>query len=218
MNKISIKEKFENQIEELWNNPKFENIEVKKFGYAQQDNQSTDSLLFIGINPSNSEGNSAKYFYINGDVGTHPYFNKFIDISKEIKLNWCHLDLFFVRETNQNTIKNLVYSKNQTETEFMWEQLLISKAMIEMVKPKIVVVNNSLSRDLLGFYGGWLNYKFEFDNELGTRVIQNDESNLKGVPVFFTSMLTGQRALDIGSYERLVWHLKMVNEKLTNNN
>jgi hypothetical protein len=30
----------------------------------------------------------------------------------------------------------------------------------------------------------------------------------KEVPVFFTSMLSGQRALDRRSYERLVWHIK----------
>ncbi|MEY3784343.1 MAG: hypothetical protein RLZZ230_665 [Candidatus Parcubacteria bacterium] len=30
----------------------------------------------------------------------------------------------------------------------------------------------------------------------------------KKVPVFFTSMLSGQRALDRWSYERLVWHIK----------
>jgi hypothetical protein len=33
--------------------------------------------------------------------------------------------------------------------------------------------------------------------------------------VFFTSMLSGQRALDIGSRERLIWHLaKVLKESL----
>jgi hypothetical protein len=31
---------------------------------------------------------------------------------------------------------------------------------------------------------------------------------LENIPIFFTSMLTGQRALDKGSYARLIWHIK----------
>jgi hypothetical protein len=58
-----------------------------------------------------------------------------------------------------------------------------------------------------------MNFEFEFRDEFGTNVITN-EPILKNVPIFFTSMLTGQRALDNGSYERLIWHMKFVLEKL----
>jgi len=58
-----------------------------------------------------------------------------------------------------------------------------------------------------------MDFGFEFDDEIGTyRIIKNDK--LKHTPVFFTSMLTGQRALDLGSYERLIWHILFVLKKL----
>jgi len=38
---------------------------------------------------------------------------------------------------------------------------------------------------------------------------------LKNVPIFFTSMLTGQRALDNGSFERLIWHINFVLGKIS---
>ena len=55
MNTISIKEYFEARIESLWQNPKYDSVDIKKYGYSQKDNQTTNSLLFIGIKPSNSK-------------------------------------------------------------------------------------------------------------------------------------------------------------------
>ena len=216
MKTISIKEHFEARIEALWQNPKYDSVDIKKYGYFQQDNQTTNSLLFIGINPSNSKKNTEKYFYTNGNKDTHPYFKKFIEISEKVNLKWSHLDLLFVRETNQSYVKELVYHKEKVISDFFWEQLLISKEMIEMVQPKIIVVNNSLARDLLGFEHGeyWLGYKFKFDESLGTHYINTPDSPLFKTPVFFTSMLTGQRALDNGSFRRLVWHIDMVNKTI----
>jgi hypothetical protein len=60
--------------------------------------------------------------------------------------------------------------------------------------------------------GVWMDFDFEFDENLGTHKIVNN-SELENVPVFFTSMLSGQRALDNGSYQRLIWHIKYVLNK-----
>lgn len=54
-----------------------------------------------------------------------------------------------------------------------------------------------------------MNFAFKFDNNIGTHIITEPEI-LASVPVFFTSMLSGQRALDIGSFERLKWHINKV--------
>ena len=98
----------------------------------------------------------------------------------------------------------------------------ISKQIIEEAKPKIIVVNNSLARRFLGFdkgekneqvYYEWIGFDFKFDDDIGTHRIINNEM-LNGTPVFFTSMLTGQRALDNGSYERLIWHINYVKGRL----
>ncbi len=81
--------------------------------------------------------------------------------------------------------------------------------------PKIIVVDNTLARtflgkDKVGEVDIWLDYEFKFDEEIGTYLWNN-------IPVFFTSMLTGQRALDNGSFERLKWQvkraLKIINER-----
>ena len=55
--------------------------------------------------------------------------------------------------------------------------------------------------------GDWI--KFEFDKTIGTYVV-NEPKELKGTKIFFTSMLSGQRALDLGTRERLVWHIAEV--------
>lgn len=99
--------------------------------------------------------------------------------------------------------------------------------MLEATRPQVIIVANTLARLLLGFGMDeelpevdkrhiWMGYKFKFDEDLGTHVIQGRvgqegeplETALKNTPAFFTSMLSGQRALDIGSRERLMWHIR----------
>ena len=92
--------------------------------------------------------------------------------------------------------------KNELSRDFFEQQLIISKEIIEMTKPKVIIVNNSLARD-------YFQFETLFDKLIGTPRIINNQV-LEGTPVFFTSMLTGQRALDLGSYERLKWHIKQV--------
>ncbi len=108
--------------------------------------------------------------------------------------------------------------------DFIWKQIEISREIIEKAKPKIIVVNNTLARDFFGINKSedrtqsvWMGYDFKFDYEIGThRIIGNKElkTDLTGTPVIFTSMLTGQRALDNGSFERLTWHIDFVNKNL----
>jgi hypothetical protein len=122
----------------------------------------------------------------------------------------------FLRETNQKNIESIYSQKNGVD--FIFQQLLISKEIIELSKPKVIIVNNSLARKYLGFEKNndidvWMGLKFKFDETIGTYRVVNNE-NLKNTPIFFTSMLTGQRALDKGSLERLIWHIKFVLEKL----
>lgn len=182
-----------------------------------------DAIIFIGINPSISEEDRANihnisnkiYFYkhslIKGD--SHKYFRRFFDIVAEIdSVPWGHFDLLFFQETNQAEVKNMLNDKYHKT--YIWEQLLISRrildTLIEEGSPKVIVVNNTLARMLLGFKHDknnnkdeWLGYKFEWDDNIGTY-------RYKNIPFFFTSMLTGQRALDIGSFERLRWHIKNI--------
>ncbi len=210
---LIINKEFGSQIEKIWHDPKFENIEIRKRGFAIQNDIRQNALMFIGINPSYN--NVPGYIYYDNSHGkTHPYFKKFIDISIAVGINWTHLDLLFVRETSQNIIKTLGNTSNGHD--FFDEQLKISKQIIETAKPQIIVVNNTHARDLLNSNSfSTAKFDFEFDQILGTKKIVNHKI-LNGTPVFFTSMLTGQRALDLGSYERLIWHIKYVMNLLKN--
>lgn len=205
--KFSVEKEFGSEIRKIWDEAKYENIESKNRGFAVQDDIEYNSLMFIGINPSYN-GIPGDLFYDNSHGATHKYFKKFIEISSEVGLNWSHLDLLFLRETNQKEVKSL--GENRLGHTFYDEQLKISKKIIETTKPKIIVVNNTYARDLLHSHSFTTpKYDFEFDEKIGTERIVNNEI-LNGVPIFFTSMLTGQRALDLGSYKRLIWHIKHV--------
>jgi len=199
MSKFSTEALFKSKIDEIWDNVTYSFIETVRKGYAIQDDILTNVLLFIGINPSMT-GEPGNIFYNNTHGETHPYFKKFIDISEAVGIPWSHIDLLFVRETQQFIVKDLF--KNELSRDFFEQQLIISKEIIEMTKPKVIIVNNSLARD-------YFQFETLFDKLIGTPRIINNQV-LEGTPVFFTSMLTGQRALDLGSYERLKWHIKQV--------
>lgn len=233
MESFSVKELFEDRINQLWDDEKYKDIFIRNNGYAVQDDIIKNAILFIGINPSlgkennktskndkdtGKEDKEIRIFYPNSqeyDENTHPYFKKFIEIHKETGLPWTHLDLFYIRNSNQKEIE-ILFEESVTK-DFAKEQYLISKEIIELARPRVIVVNNAYARK-------WLTdkqtnndcFKCKFDNEIGTYRIQ-DNPILVNTPIFFTSMLTGQRALDLGSYERLKWHIKFVLNKLKAN-
>jgi len=215
---VNIKLLIEKELNELWE--KYSEFEFTNIPpLAPKEIYTKDSILFIGLNPSLSKteierikNNSVKEmeFYENhrNSNEIHRYFKKFVIISENTGLSWEHLDLLYIRETQQNKVKEIL--KTENGKNFIFEQLKISdkimQHIIEFEKPKMVVVNNTLSREFLGKNNHWLNYNFEPNENIGTQTYKN-------IPFFFTSMLTGQRALDIGSFERLIWHINYIKEK-----
>jgi len=210
---IDIKNDFEKAIDTIFDNPEYKDIEIIKRGYAIQNNMCCNSILFIGLNPSFSEGNAGRHFYKLYEDKEYKYFKRFIEMSETLEIPWSHTDMLFCRETSQKAIEHML--KPGVGLSFLWDQLQLSKEIIEASKPKVIVVNNSLARRFLGYHKDsgkkdkqeWLNYDFDFDGEIGTHRIKNNVA-LENVPVFFSSMLTGQSALDIGSYERLIWQVR----------
>lgn len=209
---------FSNEIQEI----------LKRGITFQYDEDEKDAdLLFLGMNPS----------FINGVIdGISPwtreysetlsYFKPFFTIEKELKseynidVNWTHYDLFVFRETKQANIEKL-FMNNEEGRVFLFQQLEILKERLLRTKPKLIVASNALIRTFLGLnrhknkngneIGVWLGdwIKTEFDKTIGTHVI-SEPAELKGTKIFFTSMLSGQRALDLGTRERLVWHIAEV--------
>lgn len=203
---FNIEETYKTQIDSIWNDEKYQSIPFIERGYAVQRDIPYGCILFIGINPSFSEKKTKvieSFFYSNHQQEeVHQYFKKFQDIAEKTKIKWSHLDLLYIRQTDQKIVKSIF--GDSIGNEFLSKQLAISKSIIEKSKPKIIVVSNAYARDLFIHH-----CKIEtiFDETIGTHKIINN-IQLEGIPIFFTSMLTGQRALDNGSYDRLLWHIK----------
>lgn len=212
---ISIKDKFGADIQYVFDDERFKEIGVIKRGFLTSEVIPLRSVLFVGLNPSyvdNTPTDSVNYYSLAQEGNEYKkYFSKFEKIAKSLNLPLAHIDLLFLREAEQKKIDQILAEKNGVD--FIMNQLLISKQILEMAKPNVLVVSNTKARQFLGKdkkenKNVWMGYDFEFDEYIGTDRIVNEGSTLKGVPVFFTSMLSGQRALDNGSYERLNWHIK----------
>lgn len=196
---------------------------VLKRGFTfQYDEIEEVDVLFLGINPAFKEGSERSENSYNLEQSLYfSYFKEFKNVKERLlkspfnrKISWTHLDLMVFRETNQKYIENELF-RTQEGLDFIMEQLEVARKRIEDLNPKVIVASNALVRKLMGKERGgetghefnvWMGLKLEFDYEVGTdRIIENPK--LPNTHVFFTSMLSGQRALDKGSKERLIWHI-----------
>lgn len=197
---FSIKELFEERLEKIWEEASPEWGLIIERGYSIQNEVYHNQMLFIGANPAYDEKPS-KCFYNNECVLRFPYFKKFPQIANYCGLKWSHIDLFFIRETNQKIVESRFYNY---EDAFLKQNLEIAREIIQLAQPKVIVVSNAFASKVIRSV-----FETRFDSNIGTHRIINNKA-LLNVPIFFTSMLTGQRALDNGSFERLKWHIKFV--------
>lgn len=226
-----INSKINSKIVALWNRY----FEGREDVYAPlfYDNLKTDSLLFVGVNPSFSVSgyksvmkdteyeslNPGVFFtwknissnskYIDDCIAVEryakekykQYFKRMGDISKAVGLPWYDIDTFLYKETSQKDFVKRIYDKSKLNS-FARDQLEIFNEVLESSKPKVIVVANAFAS---GIIQDEFKDQLSFDEERGYHLLELSEVK---TPIFFSSMLTGQRALDIGSYERLVWHIK----------
>lgn len=90
---------------------------------------------------------------------------------------------------------------------FEEKQVEIFFQLLERLRPRLLVIENALARDLLEkqFIEEYsLTPKRAVDKSTGYQTIKIEG---RKVPIFFTGMLSGQRALDKGSRKRLEWHM-----------
>jgi hypothetical protein len=138
-----------------------------------------------------------------------PYFKPIRSISARCGIEWEHIDLFAVRETNQNEAKRIIGISGSTEkdivlSDFARDQMEVMFRFIHDLHPKGIVVINALGSSIFQWWCRQVNISLEFADERGFHQIKQGNSL---VPVFFSGMLTGQRALDRHSFERLKWHI-----------
>lgn len=128
------------------------------------------------------------------------YFGRPIEIAKKVGLEWQHIDLFLYKETSQSSFMNRVRSKGKLN-EFGMDQIKLFEEILVQIEPRCVVVTNATASEILREY---IQDDLSWDAERGFHWFTRGG---KKIPMFFTSMLSGQRALDRWSYERLVWHI-----------
>ncbi|MBV7440863.1 hypothetical protein KRX57_05470 [Weeksellaceae bacterium TAE3-ERU29] len=225
---INLKEKYTQEVLAIWKdfqNFNFLNENGKEYRKSPllPELIRKEAILFIGINPSFNqksiipEHEKKIAFYLESKENDIIYFEKFKDIARFCEEHWTHLDLLFVRETKQKEIERL--SHLSEGINFISKQIDISFEIIEQASPKIIVVCNSFASELFGkkkqkhsvFDTIWKGYNLDFykdfDENIGTYKIKLGE---KETPIIFSGMLSGQRALDKGSFERLKWQIKMI--------
>jgi hypothetical protein len=205
--------------------------EIYKNGAFAQDTLYKNGILFLGVVAAYFDGcevtcdvhGPVQYETKRGRIGEetdegrivgYKYYNPMIKLAKETGFDyWSNIDITLFRETSQ---KKLVPFFRKFP-DIMEEQLKLATKMIIATEPKIIIVSNALVRDVLNDIDGKYNINSDFcfdeDEEFGTPRISSPKE-LKGIPVFFTSMLSGAGALDKGSFKRLIWHIKFVKGKM----
>jgi len=111
--------------------------------------------------------------------------------------NWTHLDLFLIRETEQNQLIKLIQydEKSNYINEFGQQQVNLFKQALDKINPKFIVVNNATTSVFLS--------KFLVGEKITqTKIIY------KNIPVFLGGMLSGQRSMDRFSRLRLINEIK----------
>lgn len=130
----------------------------------------------------------------------YSFFRRFQEIASELRASWEHIDLFFYRDTSQASFRASLFTENGALTKFGEAQLQLAVRLITHSRPKLVVVANA---DAARQFGKRFDLLWNEGVGYHTTLIAG-----RSVPVFLSSMLTGQRALDNHSYERLRWHIR----------
>ncbi len=203
---LETKAHIEEDLKEIWQEESFTHL-LNERNFLYPETIDTNVLLFIGINPGYSDDTAHVISYpLEKTDNKIPYFKKLNEVATLCDTDWTHLDLLFLRETDQSYIHKIL--RQQNGVPFISKQLELSDKLIRLAGPKVIVVSNVLAGIFLGKEKDkaknqdvWLDYEFTFDDEIGTY-------RWNGIPVFFSSMLSGQRALDKGSRERLIWQIR----------
>lgn len=137
-------------------------------------------------------------------VENFPYFAKIKKIAGDCRLILSVTDLFLMRETSQKEVRKITFSdkKEQKLTDFAKRQIKIFFEIVQAINPRVILVGNALASSILKNY---MNKSITWNDHLGTYIAN---INSRVVPIFFSGMLSGQRALDNHSMERLEWQIK----------
>ena len=196
--------------------------EIVSRGVVVEESIPEGALLFLGINPSfDDKKKEESGTYKLENVGDEGFFRKAFQIAKNNGKPFGHHDLFPVRETDQKFIEGMLvhdgiaYRAKSQYKDFVEGCLSYAENIIIQSNPCMIIVANAFlthlffdfrfndnGKKLLGFLPG--DKGGIWDERLGADFVH---INGRNVPILFSGMLSGQRALDFGSEFRLKWHI-----------
>ena len=211
---------------------KYFNTSNEVYGPLFYDELTKGGLVFVGVNPSFTlkgfkhvlrdtefESIDPESFFLWSNIGAsvkhvdtcvlidrnwthkyHSYFKKMHEMADAIKLPLQHIDVFLYKQTSQNDFLSRIIHKGKLN-EFGEAQLAIFDEVLKTIEPKVIVVANAFASSIVRTH---FKDVLKFDEEHGFHILSLGS---RKIPIFFSSMITGQRALDTGSYERLKWHV-----------
>src|SRR5207253_2914331 len=131
----------------------------------------------------------------SGAHDRHDYFLAFKKFTDD-KFCFHHTDLLAIRERNEGIVKKLLGWKKKGEQfeskydKFLREQLDCWEQLVAFLKPSIIVVASAFGRDLI---------KYGFKVKPTKGPLSKIFICEKEYPIAFMGMLSGQRAMDMGS-------------------
>lgn len=187
--------------------------DLKDRGYDIIDKVEIGGVLFVGINPSYDEtrkGTDASVVRKSEAVGDsdgynyEPYFGKPKQLCERLGAGgFSHVDMFSIRCRQQYRVRNMVH--DLVCKAFVEKQIGLFRKVVDGSLPKCIVVINAMASGLIK--DGLALGQLQHEEDLGVDLYV---VNGKRMPVFYSGMLSGAHALDNGSYERLLWHIRYV--------
>lgn len=209
---IDIERTYKDRIEAIWHkqitsHPDTQYNDIVRLRYAIERQLKKGNVLFIGMNPSYTPGewnNNGGGFY---DIEPkNSFFRAIIDFCESINgVDFIsHHDILFVRHTSQKDVELLM--QDNAYAQFFKEQIELSCEIIRAASPRLIVVLNAGVREIFKNQMFPSDYDNNYDDKIGAYII--DIGNK--VPVIFSGMLSGQRALDLGSKQTLKWQIQRI--------
>ena len=230
MGKIK-KELFEEYVK-FWNenkdNDDFVNFFDKFTDYAPKieigdfDDNVRNGLLFVSCNPSGADieyykkknVNKEKVIWYNPEDGkdTSGFLETLGKFAKNCgyEKKYSKLDVFCIVKKSQKEVR-----EHYKEYKDIYEKMFdIFVSTVKKLEPKVIVVANAFVRDLFqNDFREKVGYDKDQDFKCGGHKAKFGEHETY---IFFTSMLSGGRALDVGSREVLEWAVKKHKRKKNN--
>lgn len=176
-------------------------------------------LLFVGMNPSGTDKksysrNKEDVFVYGGDSPYYREMGEFTEKCLGCTDGFSELDLFGIVQSNQSVVRE-DFLENPDYYKEMFELFL--KYLI-LTQPKVIIVANAFACRVLCRDTDLKLCEPEYDNfykNAKYSLVTNDQFggytfSTKGfkAQMYFSSMLSGQRALDNGSKDNLIWMVR----------